>query len=89
MYDHLDKKFFGIVQKYEYDVKVSRTRTFVRGQRRTKVRPCGHTFRNADVITTVIRSVNGPVAKQYSTVKKYVVMIPINVLRSYKFTTLI
>ena len=29
--------FFSIVQKYEYDVKVSRTRTFVRGQRRTKV----------------------------------------------------
>ena len=41
MYDRLDKKIFSIVQKYEYDVKVSRTRTFVRGQRRTKVRPCG------------------------------------------------
>ena len=45
MYDRLDKNFFSIVQKYEYDVKVSRTRTFVRGQRRTKVRPCGRTFR--------------------------------------------
>ena len=44
MYDRLDKKFFSIVQKYEYDVKVSRTRTFVRGQRCTKVRPCGRTF---------------------------------------------
>ena len=43
MYDRLDKKKFSIVQKYEYDVKVSRTRTFVRGQRRTKVRPCGRT----------------------------------------------
>ena len=38
------QKKIGSVQKYEYDVKVSRTRTFVRGQRRTKVRPCGHTF---------------------------------------------
>ena len=46
MYDRLDKIFFSIVQKYEYDVKVSRTRTFVRGQRRTKVRPCGRTFRS-------------------------------------------
>ena len=44
MYDRLDKNFFSIVQKYEYDVKVSRTRTFVRGQRRIKVRPCGRTF---------------------------------------------
>ena len=35
------KIFFSIVQKYEYDVKVSRTRTFVRGQRRTKERPSG------------------------------------------------
>ena len=45
MYDRLDKNFFSIVQKYEYDVKVSRTRTFVRGQRHTKVRPCGRTLR--------------------------------------------
>ena len=44
MYDRLDKIFFTIVQKYDYDVKVSRTRTFVRGQRRTKVRPCGRTL---------------------------------------------
>ena len=44
VYDRLDKKIFSIVQKYEYDVKVSRTRTFVRGQRRTKVRPCGRTL---------------------------------------------
>ena len=36
--------FFSIVQKYMYDVKVSRTRTFVREQRRTNVRPCGHTL---------------------------------------------
>ena len=38
------KIFFSIVQMYEYDVKVSRTRTFVRGQRRTNVRPCGRTL---------------------------------------------
>ena len=38
------QKNFGIIQKYEFDLKISRTRTFVRGQRRTKVRPCGHTF---------------------------------------------
>ena len=44
MYDRLDKNFFSIVQKYEYDVKVSRIRTFVRGQRRTKVRLCGRTL---------------------------------------------
>ena len=44
MYDRLDKKFFGVIQKYEFDLKVSRTRTFVREQRRTKVRPCGHTL---------------------------------------------
>ena len=40
----MDKNFFSIVQKYEYDVKLSRTRTFVGGQRRTKVRPCGRPF---------------------------------------------
>ena len=44
VYDRLDKFFFSIVQKYEYDVKESRTRTFVRGQRRTKVRPSGRPF---------------------------------------------
>ena len=48
MYDRLDKKTFSIVQKYEYDVKVSRTRTFVRGQRRTKVRPCGRTLSSSE-----------------------------------------
>ena len=39
--------FFSIVQKNEYDVKVSRTRTFERGQCRTKVRPCGRTLSDA------------------------------------------
>ena len=35
------KFFFDIVLKYVYDLKICRTRTFVRGQRRTKVRPSG------------------------------------------------
>ena len=38
------KKILESYKKYEYDVKVSRTRTFVRGQRRSKVRPCGRTL---------------------------------------------
>ena len=44
MYDRLDKIFLESYKKYEYDVKVCRARTFVRGQRRTKVRPCGRTL---------------------------------------------
>ena len=55
MYDRLDKKIFSIVQKYEYDVKVSRTRTFVRGQRRTKVRPCGRTFTRPRVCSMYVQ----------------------------------
>ena len=35
----IKKNFFDIVLKYVYDLKICRTRTFVRGQRRTKVRP--------------------------------------------------
>ena len=50
MYDRLDKIFLASYKKYEYDVKVSRTRTFVRGQRRTKVRPCGRTL-TEDIFT--------------------------------------
>ena len=47
MYDRLDNFFLESYKKYEYDVKVCRARTFVRGQRRTKVRPCGRTLRDS------------------------------------------
>ena len=58
MYDRLDKIFLASYKKYEYDVKVSRTRTFVRGQRRTKVRPCGRTLPHKELkITPVIGKV--------------------------------
>ena len=49
MYDRLDNFFLASYKKYEYDVKVSRTRTFVRGQRRTKVRPCGRTLSEMEI----------------------------------------
>ena len=52
------QKIFSIVQKYEYDVNVSRTRTFVRGQRRTKVRKCGRTF-NLRIIYFILYPATG------------------------------
>ena len=72
MYDRLDKKKFSIVQKYEYDVKVSRTRTFVRGQRRTKVRPCGRTLSYgapfillSSFLDTVFRIAQNPLGEMF------------------------